>query len=100
MDPEIKRIFEASQSTSGKCSYSNLAIDLTLVIYNLILSVHFIVVKGNSHNLCKAGSKRRRAKMEIKYQKEAEELRLREVEEKMAQFDQMRQQLIFLQQQY
>ena len=99
MDPEIKRIFEASQSTSGKC--------LQLVIYNqihstilkLIISVHFIVVKGNSHNLCKAGSKRRRTKMEIKYQKEAEELRLREVEEKMAQFDQMRQQLIFLQQQ-
>ena len=49
----------------------------------------YLVVKGNSHNLCKAGAKRRRTREEIKEEKETGEFRAREIAQKMEMFDQM-----------
>ena len=57
-----------------------------------------VVVKGNSHQLLKQGAKRRRGKDEIRQSKLEAERREQEVAEKLAQFDQMQQQVQDLQQ--
>ena len=67
MDPEIARIFNASNA----------------VAVNI----------GISNNLMKAGSKRRRTKREIEREKLEEVLKRRQVEESMQQFQQMQQEI-------
>ena len=46
-------------------------------------------MKGNSHNLMKAGAKRRRTKEEIRQEKQVEEERLRDIEAKVQKFNAM-----------
>jgi hypothetical protein len=46
-------------------------------------------MKGNSHNLMKAGAKRRRTKEEIKEEKLGEMERIRDIEEKVQRFSAM-----------
>jgi len=55
------------------------------------------VVKGNSHNLMKAGAQRRRTRTEIQQAKLEEQERLRDIEIKMQRFSQMEQELAELQ---
>ena len=65
MDAEIAKIYQASTAVS--------------------------VSKGNSHNLMKMTAKRRRSRKQIEEEKLDEEMRLAEVEAKLARFAQMEQ---------
>ena len=73
MDPEIKAYYDASNATS--------------------------TAKGMSHNLLKEGAKRRRTKQELNQARLAEQERLRDINAKVAQYDQMQLQIQQLQQQ-
>ena len=60
------------------------------------LFLFHIVVKGNSHNLLKAGAQRRRTKAEIEEAKQAklaEAERLRDIEARFQRFQQMENEL-------
>jgi hypothetical protein len=85
MDKEIADIFHASTAISGKHigGVKRIYIQTRL----LILLFINIVVKGNSHQLLKAGAKRRRGKDEIRQSKLETERREQEVAEKLAQFE-------------
>ena len=88
MDAEIAAIFKASTSVSGK------------YIPSLPMITYFcapIVSKGDSHNLMKISAKRRRSKKQIKEEKKQEEMQKLQVEEKLAQFDQMQQKMVVMQ---
>ena len=58
-----------------------------------------LVTKGNSHNLLKAGAKRRRTKQEIERERLAEAERLQNIAERMDQVNRMEQELQALRQQ-
>jgi len=70
---------------------SSLQADFPFSLYNFVILNHFLhlVMKGNSHNLMKAGAKRRRTKEEIKEEKLEEMERIRDIEEKVQRFSAM-----------
>ena len=68
-------------------------IELVVGILLIQISILDIVVKGNSHNLLKAGAKRRRTKAELEREKLAEAERLRDIATKMGLVNQMQAEL-------
>ena len=59
----------------------------------LLTHIFYIVLKGNSSHLMKPGAKRRRSKAQIAEEKKQAELKEAEIAAKLAQFDQIRNQV-------